>query len=124
MIVFASRTGNVRYMVKQKLSCINSVELKEDMVVNQPYFLFTYTDKLGDIPEEVVNFLKNKDNYVYLKGVIASGNLNFGKEYFCKSADKIVEKHDIPIIRKIDLRGFDTDYEHIINIYNKLIGGI
>ncbi len=54
MIVFASRTGNVRNVVsKLKAECI---ELSEELRLNKPYLLITYTDGLGDIPAKVQRF--------------------------------------------------------------------
>lgn len=119
MIVYTSRTGNVRYIVGELK--LPSVEITQGLVVNEPYFLFTYTDGLGSTPEIIKTFLHNVDNQKYLKGVIASGNSNFG-QYYCKSAEKISEVYNVPIIRKIDLRGTQEDLNSIINQYNKYIG--
>jgi protein involved in ribonucleotide reduction len=119
MIVFASRTGNVRSIV-DKLH-LPSLEIVLDLVVNQPYFLLTYTDGLGDVPEFVSTFLEYRENRKYLKGVIASGNINFG-ESFCKSADVISEKYHVPVIQRIDLRGTDEDLFLIKSQYNQYIG--
>jgi protein involved in ribonucleotide reduction len=110
MIVYASRTGNVRYIV-DKLDLPNS-EIIEGLVVQSPYFLFTYTDGLGDIPKKVEEFLSVKDNQVNLKGIIVSGNINFG-DSFCKPAELISKKFNVPIIRKIDLRGTNDDIQEI-----------
>lgn len=114
MIVYTSRTGNVRHIIN-KLNLPNC-EITKDLLVNEPYFLFTYTDKLGEVPPLVEDFLEVNDHL--LKGIIASGNINFG-DLYCKSADIISEKHNVPIIRKIDLRGTNEDIESIQNQYNK-----
>lgn len=119
MIVYASRTGNVEYIVN-KLN-LPSIKIEKGLTIKQPYFIFTYTDGLGEIPSKVSEFLLN--NYSYCKGVIASGNTNFGVNNFCGSADKISKMYNIPIIRKIELRGFEHDYQHIINSYNTIIEG-
>ena len=119
MIVFASRTGNVRYIVS-KLN-LPSVEISNDLTISEPFIIFTYTDGLGDIPKKVETFLEQ--NHTYCKGVIASGNTNFGHNVFCASADKISEKYGVPIIHKIELRGFQHDYDLIIEKYNKIIKG-
>ncbi len=118
MIVFASRTGNVRYIVN-KLGLPN-IEITDGLVMTQPFLLFTYTDGLGQTPNVVKQFLLR--NYEWCKGVIASGNSNFGHEVFCKSADTISELYHIPIVRKIDLRGFQKDYDAIVSYYNNVIG--
>lgn len=119
MIVYASRTGNVRYIVSQL--GLPSVEITNDLTIHEPYFLITYTDKLGETPELVWWFLKN--NYRFCKGVIASGNSNFGINNFCGTADEINKKYNIQIIHKIELRGFKNDYELIIDKYNNIVKG-
>jgi protein involved in ribonucleotide reduction len=54
------------------------------------------------------NFLNVKENQDNLKGIIVTGNINFG-DLFCKAADLINQKYNVPIVRKIDLRGTDQD---------------
>jgi len=113
MIVYASRTGNVRNVVsKLKAECI---ELSEELRLNKPYLLITYTDGLGDIPAKVQRFLeKNRD---FCKGVVASGNSNFGHHVFGAAGEKIATTYHVPLVRKLDLRGNQTDYEAIQTFY-------
>jgi len=119
MIIYASRTGNVRYIVSRL--DLPSIEIVEGLKVNEPYLIFTYTDKLGEVPKMVEDFLQQ--NYQHCKGVIASGNSNFGINLFCGSANKISSQYNIPIVHKVELRGFQHDYDLIVEAYNKLIKG-
>lgn len=119
MIVFASRTGNVRSIVN-KLG-LPSYEVANDLVITKPYILIIYTDGLGEVPLKVENFIANEENQANLKGVVASGNVNFGMN-FCYAADVISHQYNVPIIRKIDLRGTQSDIDSIKEYYNKLIG--
>lgn len=123
MIVYTSRTGNNKSIV-DRLKGIETLELNENLVVEEPYFLLTYTDGLGEVPNKVWHFLnydiKNIEN---LKGVIASGNTNFGTDMFCRSADIISQKYGVPVIRKIELRGFQEDIIAIEEKYKKIIKG-
>ena len=48
MIAYASRTGNVRYIVSQLQ--LPGIEIGEDTMVEEPFLLLTYTDGLGDVP--------------------------------------------------------------------------
>lgn len=114
MIAFASRTGNVRYIIN-KLG-LPHIEITNNLIMDEPYLLFTYTDGLGSTPKIVEDFLKI--NHQYCKGVIASGNSNFGHSVFCKVADTISQQYHIPIVRKIELRGFQNDYNAINDFYN------
>jgi len=118
MIVYASRTGNVRSIVENL--DLPFVELSEGLVTTSPYILFTYTDGLGSVPEPVQLFLSIETNQCMLRGVIASGNTNFG-ESFCKSADIIANEYNVPIIKKIDLRGTSNDLKDIRLAYEKLL---
>lgn len=120
MIVYTSRTGNVKYII-EKLN-LPSSEIKEGLVIHCPYFLFTYTDGLGEIPKHVKEFLLEEENQNNLKGIIVSGNINFG-HYFCKPAELIHKTYNVPIIRKIDLRGTQEDINEIIKQYKKYIEG-
>lgn len=122
MIVFVSRTGNVRDIVG-RLGDLPTMEITESsIVINEPYFLVTYTDKLGEAPQIVKDFLNhsevNRDN---LKGVVASGNTNFGNIHYCGSAIEISRWLGVPIIRMIDLRGNQDDIATIANSYKTMI---
>lgn len=118
MIYYKSRTGNVRSIVN-KLINIKCEELNDKLIVDEDFLLFTYTDGLGEVPEVVDEFMNI--NHKHCKGVIASGNTNFGHQYFCASADILSKKYNIPIICKIELRGFNSDVETIQNAHKSLI---
>lgn len=120
MIAYASRTGNVRSIVKSL--DLASFEISKDLIIDSPYLLFTYTDGLGDIPKRVEEFLSNYENKTNIKGVIVSGNINFGTA-FCKAADTISKEYNVPIVRKIDLRGTKDDIKEIKHQYKILIEG-
>lgn len=113
MIVYASRTGNVRY-IASKLTA-KPIEISEELRVTKPYLLLTYTDGLGEIPEKVVRFLDQ--NAKLCKGVVVSGNSNFGHAVFGGAGDKIAATYHIPLVRKLDLRGYKADYEAIQQFY-------
>lgn len=124
MIAYVSRTGNVKDIVGRLDKSIPTMELTSSSVVNEPYYLFTYTDMLGEAPEVVRQFLaSHEDNRKNLRGVIASGNTNFGKQNFCGSATEISKALNVPIVRMIDLRGNQDDIAEISSSYIKLIAG-
>lgn len=117
MIVFASRTGNVRAVVT-KLGLPN-VEMTEHLVINEPFLLITYTDGLGEVPQLVERFMET--NAGYCKGVVASGNQNFGHALFAGSGDKLTTKYGIPLVCKIDLRGQQADLQYIQSFYKEQV---
>jgi protein involved in ribonucleotide reduction len=108
LLVYASRTGNVRrFMSKVELP---SIVLTNDLTVNEPYILITYTDKFGEVPEHVKEFLGRTDKDL-LQGVAASGNRNWG-DRFAKSADVISRNYHVPIILKFEIAGTKKDVEY------------
>ncbi|WP_068496601.1 class Ib ribonucleoside-diphosphate reductase assembly flavoprotein NrdI [Paenibacillus kribbensis] len=106
LIAYDSKTGNVkRFIGKLKLP---AVQIQEQMTIDEPYVLITYTTGFGQIPERVSSFLqKNAQNLV---GVAASGNRNWG-ECFAKSADLIADHYNVPVISKFELSGTFGDVE-------------
>jgi protein involved in ribonucleotide reduction len=119
MIVYASRTGNVRY-IASKLKA-DTIEISEELMLKKPYLLITYTDGLGDIPAKVALFLEQNANFC--KGVVVSGNSNFGHTVFGGAGDKIAAMYHIPLVRKLDLRGYQVDYEAIQKFYETRVTG-
>jgi protein involved in ribonucleotide reduction len=119
MIAYASRTGNVRFIVHQL--GLPNIEIQEGLILDEPFLLCTYTDGIGEVPPIVEGFLKN--NAHLCKGVVASGNSNFGHSYFCRSADVISETYGIPIVEKIELRGFQKNSHAIMEFYKRTIQG-
>lgn len=107
MIVYASRTGNVESIIK-KIDSNNPFKISKNLFISEPYFLFTYTDGLGDIPQEVLTFLNENNHAEKCIGLFCSGNKNFGSN-FAKAADKINGKFGIPILAKVELRGFPSE---------------
>ena len=86
--------------------------------MTEPYLLFTYTDGLGAVPQKVQLFLERNANIC--RGVIVSGNSNFGHRVFGGAGDAIARQWQIPLVRKIDLRGFAEDYEAIRRYYEQI----
>jgi len=51
-------------------------------------------------------------NHQYMKGVIGSGNKNWGSSY-CGSAETISKQYGVPLIHKFELSGNQKDVEKI-----------
>ena len=115
MIVYASRTGNVHYICSQLN--LPRIEIYEGLQVTEPYILVTYTDGFGQVPVIVQGFMEK--NASYCKGVIVSGNRNFGSN-FARAGDVLQEQYSIPIIGKLDLRGQSQDYNEIAQAIEKM----
>lgn len=104
LLVYASRTNNIVRFVARLSQITNVLRIETNAVqrVAEPFWLITYTDKLGEVPEPVWNFLDVNNRY--LRGVAASGNRNFGKN-FANAADVIARKYKVPVIMKFELSG-------------------
>ncbi|AGX88787.1 class Ib ribonucleoside-diphosphate reductase assembly flavoprotein NrdI [Mycoplasma parvum] len=114
---FASRTGKVETIVS-KLALKNVKRIFDgNEVATEEYILFTYTDGVGEVPKVVKAFLELNHNL--LRGVIGSGNKNFGQN-FCKSVHVISEKYNVPILMKFDLGGNKTAIEELKRILNEM----
>lgn len=106
LIVYDSRTGNVRRFV-EKLNA-PALQIEDGMMVDEPFVLVTYTTGFGQVPEKVASFLKK--NYQRLAGVSASGNRNWGRN-FAGSADRIAREYGVPVLGKFELSGTAGDVE-------------
>jgi len=119
LVVYDSRTGNVRRFV-EKLN-MKSVSLDDgdaaEMTVDEPFVLVTFTTGFGQVPERVEKFLRR--NSSLLKGVSASGNRNWGQS-FAKSADDISNRYNVPVIHKFELSGTGRDVDQFRQGVNKL----
>ena len=62
------------------------------------------------IPKPVRVFLNNPANRDLLRGVIGTGNTNFG-EHYCKAAEMICNKTGVPLIARVEITGTPEDVE-------------
>lgn len=122
LIVYDSKTGNVkRFVSKLHFPC---VQIKEGLVINQPFILITYTTGFGQVPLSTLNFLEQNSHW--LQGVAASGNMNWGTNYG-RAADHIAQKFSVPLLMKFELSGTRSDVQrfiqevnHIVDVYTKV----
>lgn len=85
-----------------------------DFCVDREYILVVPTYGGGAegpaIPKPVRLFLNNPANRDLLRGVIGTGNTNFG-EHYCKAADMISAKTGVPIVARVEITGTPEDVE-------------
>lgn len=103
-IYFDSCTGNVERFTTYLPFPVEKIE--ENTKSNEPYVLITYTTNFGQVPEKTEHFLQH--NSQLLKGVIVSGNKNWGP-LFGKSGDTISEMYNVPLLHKFELSGTQKD---------------
>lgn len=83
-----------------------------ELLVEEPYVLVvpTYGDGIASklVPKQVGKFLNNPENRKHIRGVIVSGNSNFGKDF--GAAGKIIsEKCRVPLLYRVELMGTPED---------------
>ncbi|MCX4672986.1 class Ib ribonucleoside-diphosphate reductase assembly flavoprotein NrdI [Streptomyces sp. NBC_01381] len=80
--------------------------------VTDPYVLIVPTygggERAGAVPKQVIRFLNIEANRELLRGVIASGNTNFGADY-CLAGRVISAKCGVPELYRFELLGTDQD---------------
>lgn len=92
----------------------------EPLKLTEPYVLIVPTYGGGsrrgaDVPKQVIRFLNDPDNRSLLRGVIASGNTNFGTD-FCKAGLVVSDKCSVPVLYKFELLGTPADVEAVQSI--------
>jgi nrdI protein len=84
----------------------------EPLTVDEEYVLVVPTygggSVKGAVPKQVITFLNDPRNRSLCRGVIASGNTNFGEAY-CLAGDIIASKLGVPFLYRYELLGTPTD---------------
>ena len=88
----------------------------EPLTVGEGYVLFVPTygggSVRGAVPKQVIAFLNDPHNRSLCRGVIASGNTNFGEAY-CLAGDIIASKLGVPFLYRYELLGTPTDVARV-----------
>lgn len=89
-----------------------------------PYILFlaTYSNNKGEgaIAPQILKFLEYKENAKFLKGIVGSGNMNFGRNY-CLAAEIVSQRYNVPVLYRFELLGMREDVEAVKEIIQDLI---
>ena len=119
VVYFSSATGNTRRFVEKlgfPAARIPLLAKDEPLRVREEYVLIVPTygggNIKGAVPKQVIKFLNDPDNRVLCRGVISSGNTNFGKAY-CIAGDIIAAKLGVPHMYKFELLGTPEDVSRV-----------
>ncbi len=119
IVYYSSTSGNTqRFIENLGIRCVRiPISMKEPLPkLNENYVLICpcYADDDGSkaVPKQVIRFLNDSHNRALLRGVIGSGNRNFGDK-FAYAGDVIAKKCGVPCLYKFELSGTPTD---IINV--------
>ncbi|RKQ41591.1 class Ib ribonucleoside-diphosphate reductase assembly flavoprotein NrdI [Enterobacter sp. R1(2018)] len=118
LVYFSSSSENtLRFVERLGLPALRiPQDMKQRLEVTEPYILIVPSygggGIAGAVPAQVIRFLNNPANRALLRGVIASGNRNFG-EGFCRAGDIIAQKCRVPYLYRFELLGTDQDIENV-----------
>jgi len=117
LIAYYSLTGNVRRFVHRLGRPSSLYTIKAFGILTEPYVLITPTTGYGQVPDTVAEFVRN--NADLLRGVVASGNRNWGVN-FAAAGGKIADAYAVPLIHTFELSGTDED----VRIVREYIEGV
>lgn len=118
MLVYYSRTNNTKRMYKKLAMDIPFVNIA-DYDGTSKFVLVTPTYGIGEIPEEVDEFLKN--HHKNMQAVIASGNMNWTPK-FAYAGDLISKQYSVPLLCRYELSGLGDDIENLRKAIGKFYG--
>ncbi|BAC24757.1 nrdI [Wigglesworthia glossinidia endosymbiont of Glossina brevipalpis] len=124
LVYFSSSSENTHRFVKKLCIPAKRIPLidKKEFQIKSPYILVipSYNNGILDtaVPHQVTNFLNTLHNKFFLKGVIGSGNKNFGVN-FCIAGNIISKKYKVPLLYKFELLGTNKDVINVKNGINK-----
>lgn len=115
LVYFSSVSGNTKRFVDKLETASARIPLyarDEPLKATEPYVLVIPTygggSHGGAVPKQVIRFLNDVDNRNLIRGVIASGNTNFGEAY-CLAGDIISQKCKVPVMYRLELFGTPED---------------
>ncbi|WP_244311047.1 class Ib ribonucleoside-diphosphate reductase assembly flavoprotein NrdI [Corynebacterium hindlerae] len=120
IVYFSSVSENTHRFVERLNRTAARIPLNvktEPMIeVSRPYVLVVPTYGGGNrrhaVPKQVIAFLNNPTNRSLLRGVITSGNTNFGEDY-CIAGPIIAAKCGVPEMYRFELLGTRDDVERV-----------
>lgn len=119
LVYYSSVSGNtMRFVARLGLAALRIPIRPADPMPDPaaPYVLIcpTYADGYGRgaVAKQVIRFLNDAGRRAGLRGVIGSGNRNFGATFAC-AGDVIAAKCDIPVLYRFELAGTETDIARV-----------
>lgn len=119
LVYYSSGSGNTDRFIRRLALPALRIPIRADQPQPEPQLPFvlicpTYADGegRGAVPKQVIAFLNAPTRRALLRGVIGSGNRNFGATY-ALSARVIAQKCAVPVLASFELAGTDTDIARI-----------
>lgn len=120
IVFFSNYSGNTQRFVEKLGGAAVRIPIDWDrdnpITTNHEYVLVVPTYGGGSeksaIPRQVKQFLNIEQNRDLLRGVIGTGNTNFGDNY-CKAAELISNKTGVPIVARVEIFGTEHDVQTV-----------
>lgn len=116
IVYFSNVSENTKRFVEKLDSNLIRIPLKWDddnpLVVNRDFILVVPSYGGGaegrTVPRQVVKFLNLEVNRRFLRGIVGTGNTNFGVHY-CKAAEIVAAKTGVPLLYRVEITGTPDD---------------
>ncbi|WP_194208133.1 class Ib ribonucleoside-diphosphate reductase assembly flavoprotein NrdI [Superficieibacter sp. 1612_C1] len=119
LVFFSSSSENtLRFIERLGLPAVRiPLNERERIRVDEPYILIVPSyggggGTAGAVPRQVIRFLNDEHNRALIRGVIASGNRNFGEAYG-RAGDVISQKCNVPWLYRFELMGTQRDIDNV-----------
>ncbi|HEQ9358151.1 TPA: class Ib ribonucleoside-diphosphate reductase assembly flavoprotein NrdI [Streptococcus pyogenes] len=126
IVYFSSKSNNTHRFVQklglpaQRIPVDNRpLEVSTHYLLIVPTYAAGGSDAKGAVPKQVIRFLNNPNNRKHCKGVISSGNTNFG-DTFALAGPIISQKLQVPLLHQFELLGAATDVKKVQAIFARL----
>jgi protein involved in ribonucleotide reduction len=127
IVYFSTTSENTKRFVEKLGLSATRIPIRwdgeEPFTAVKPYVLVVPTyggnKEEKQIPKQVVDFLNLKVNRDLLRGVIGTGNTNFGETY-CRAAELISAKVGVPLLYKVEILGTPDDVQQTIERLERL----
>ena len=118
LVYFSSSSENThRFIQRLGLPAIRiPLNERERIRVDEPYILIVPSygggGTAGAVSRQVIRFLNDTHNRGLIRGVIASGNRNFGEAYG-RAGEVISQKCGVPWLYRFELMGTQSDIDNV-----------
>lgn len=122
LVYFSSVSENTHRFIRKLEVPARRIPLRrkeKHLEVSEPYLLVVPSygggDHKGAVPKQVIRFLNDPDNRALVRGVIVSGNTNFGVHYCC-AGPILSRKLNVPELYRFELLGTQRDVRAVREI--------